>query len=136
MWIVTRSPLPAPLSPVSMSYDTYKLLHLLGLFALFLALGGVYLHAATGGENRHPARGLVMAVHGVGALLVLLGGFGMLARLGVGGMPGWVHPKLAIWVVLAGAVALPYRFRRLAPPSLLLLPLLGAAAAYIGIFHP
>lgn len=133
MWKVI--PLPAPRSPVPMSYDTYKLLHFLGLFTLFLALGGVYLHAATGGESRHPARRLVMAVHGLGALLVLLGGFGMLARLEAGGLPAWVHPKLAIWVILAGAVALPYRFPRLARPALFLLPLLGAVAAYIGILH-
>jgi hypothetical protein len=46
-----------------------------------------------------------------------------------------VHPKLAIWVLLAGAVALPYRYPALARPMLVLLPVLGAVAAWIGIFH-
>jgi hypothetical protein len=116
-------------------YDTYKLIHLLGLFTLFLALGGVMVHAAAGGEKRHPGRGLVMAAHGLGAFLVLLGGFGMLARLETGGIPAWVHPKLAIWVLLAGAAALPYRFPALARPMLLVLPALGGIAAWIGIYH-
>ena len=119
-----------------MTYDTYKLLHLVGLFTLFLSLGGVFVHAASGGEKRHGARGIAMLAHGVGALLVLLGGFGMLARLEVGGIPAWVHPKLAIWAILSAAVAIPYRRPALAKPVFLLLPLLGAAAAWIGIFHP
>lgn len=119
-----------------LTYDTYKLLHLLGLFTLFLALGGVLVHAAAGGEKRHSARGLVMAAHGLGALLVVLGGFGMLARLDVAGIPGWVHPKLVIWVLLAGAAALPYRYPALARPMLVLVPALGAVAAWIGIYHP
>ena len=118
-----------------LTYDTYKLIHLLGLFTLFLALGGLFVHAAAGGESRHPARGFVMAAHGLGALLVVLGGFGMLARLEESGIPSWVHPKLAIWVLLAGAVALPYRYPALARPMLVLLPVLGAVAAWIGIFH-
>jgi hypothetical protein len=118
-----------------MTYDTYKLVHLVGLFTLFLSLGGIAVHAAAGGEKRHAARGLAMAAHGIGAFLVLLGGFGMLARLEVGGIPAWVHPKLAIWAILAAAVAVPYRRPALAKPMILLLPLLGAVAAWIGIFH-
>ena len=119
-----------------LTYDTYKLLHLAGIIVLFLALGGVVVHAAAGGERRHSARGLVMAAHGLGVFLVLLGGFGMLAKLEAGGIPAWLHPKLAIWLVLAGAVALPYRRPGLARPLLVLLPVLGAIAAWIGISHP
>lgn len=76
-----------------------------------------------------------MAAHGLGAFLVVLGGFGMLAQLDVDGIPPWVHPKIAIWVVLAAAVALPYRRPALARPMIVLLPVLGAVAAWIGIFH-
>jgi hypothetical protein len=119
-----------------LTYDTYKLIHLFGLFTLFLALGGLFVHAAAGGEKRHSARGLVMAAHGLGAFLVVLGGFGMLARLEGSGIPAWVHPKLVIWVLLAGAVALPHRYPAVARPMLVLLPILGGVAAWIGIFHP
>lgn len=118
-----------------LTYDTYKLIHLFGIFTLFLALGGLFVHAAAGGEKGHSARALVLAAHGLGALLVVLGGFGMLAQLDVHGIPGWVHPKLAIWLLLAGAAALPYRRRALARPMLVLLPVLGGVAAWIGIFH-
>lgn len=118
-----------------LTYDTYKLIHLLGIFTLFLGLGGMFVHAAAGGEKRNPTRGLVLTAHGLGALLLLLGGFGMLARLDVAGLPAWLHPKLAIWVILAGAAALPYRYPSLARPMLIVLPLLGAVAAWIGISH-
>jgi len=37
--------------------------------------------------------------------LILLGGFGMLARLGLG-LPGWAIIKLLIWVALGAMTAL------------------------------
>ncbi|MGH7585768.1 MAG: hypothetical protein ACREMH_05935 [Gemmatimonadales bacterium] len=120
-----------------MTFDAYRYLHFLGLFLLFLGLGAVFFHAATGGEKRIPARPLAMVTHGLGSVLVLVGGFGMLARLGVaaGGLPGWLHPKLAVWLLLSVAVALPYRRPSLARPAFVLLPVLGAIAAWFGIFH-
>ena len=119
-----------------MTYDAYRYLHNLGFFLLFLGLGAVFFHAATGGEKRIPARPLAMVTHGLGSVLVLVGGFGMLARLDLGGLPGWIHPKLLVWLLLSLAVALPYRKPALARPVFILLPVLGAIAAWIGIFHP
>ena len=119
-----------------MTPDAYRYLHVLGLFLLFLGLGAVFFHAATGGEKRIPARPLAMITHGLGSLLVLVSGFGMLARLNLDGMPSWIHPKLLVWVLLSLAVALPYRKPALARPAFVLLPVLGAIADWFGIFHP
>jgi NADH:ubiquinone oxidoreductase subunit H len=46
----------------------------------------------------------------VATFIILLGGFGALARLGVmhGNLPGWVLVKIACWAVLAVLVAIPY----------------------------
>lgn len=121
------------------SYSVYKVIHLLGVIALFLALGGLTFHAASGGTRSGPARRLVPITHGVALFLVLLGGFGLLARLGMSqgsSWPGWVWTKLVIWILLGGALALPYRKPELARPLWILLPLLGGLAAYMAIFKP
>lgn len=121
------------------SYEAYKVLHLLAVMLLFLSFGGLALHVAAGGTREsNPNRKLVAALHGTAAFLVLLGGFGLLARLGImgGGFPGWVWIKLAIWLVLAFAVVLPYRRPALARPLFLLYPVLGGLAAWAAIYKP
>ena len=93
------------------SYQVYKLFHFLGIFMLLFALGGLLLHRINGGGSQHPWRRSAVITHGVGLLLILLGGFGMLARMGlVSGLPGWIYGKLAIWFVLGGLIAA-IRFR-------------------------
>lgn len=123
-----------------MSYMTYKLIHLFGLFALFVSLAGMAAHAASGHEKSENKayRGL-LALHGLGALIALTGGFGLMARVGVehGSMfPGWVWAKLTLWVILGGLIALPYRNRALARAMIFLLPFLGLLGAYLGDFKP
>jgi hypothetical protein len=123
-----------------MSYVAYKLIHLVGIFTLFVALAGMATHATTGrpkGEN--PIHRSLLILHGVGALVTLTGGFGLLARVGVDHgqlFPGWVWAKLILWILLGGAIALPYRTTRLARTLVLALPLLGLLGAYLASFKP
>jgi uncharacterized membrane protein SirB2 len=120
--------------------DFYEILHIIGIAMLFLATGGVAVHAANGGSKTGSStRRLVGSVHGVGALLILVGGFGMLARMGFqhgAAFPGWLIGKLVIWLVLSAIALLPYRRPQLARPFLLLLPLLAGAAAYLALYKP
>lgn len=120
------------------TYGVYRLIHILGILVLFLALGGLTLHAASGGErDGHGRRKMAMATHGVGLFVILLGGFGMLARLGfTGGLPGWIWVKLTIWTVLGALSLLPYRIPALARPIWVIVPVLGAAAAYMAFYKP
>lgn len=121
------------------SYLGYKLIHLLGVIALFLALGGLTFHAVSGGTRSGASRKLVAITHGVALFLVILGGFGLLARIGVThgtSWPGWVWTKLAIWLLLGAALALPYRKPELAKPLWFILPLLGGVAAYMALYKP
>ena len=69
---------------------------------------------------------------------MLLGGFGMLARLGIvqGTFPAWLWVKLVIWGMLAAALVIPRRRPTLARPLLLSLPVLGGLAAYMAIYKP
>lgn len=122
------------------SYAVYRLLHFIGIFLVLTALGGLALHAGSGGTRATSrARGMIAALHGIGVLLILVAGFGLLARLGImhgAGFPGWIWAKLAIWLVIGAWMALPYRFPALARASLLVVPALGAVAAYLAIFKP
>jgi hypothetical protein len=122
-----------------MSYATYKLLHLVGIFAIMVALAGMAAHAANGhGKAENGSYRLLLGIHGLGALVALTGGFGLLARLNLasGGFPGWIWAKLALWLVLGGLVALPYRKQALARPLLLALPVLGLLGAYFANYKP
>lgn len=122
-----------------MPYSLYKLMHYAGIFSMLVVFGLASAHALRDGAraDRRARRGFAIA-HGVSALLILTGGFGMLARLGIvqGGLPGWILVKLAIWLVLAGGIALPYldrRFARLLPVAV---PLAALAAAATALYKP
>lgn len=119
-----------------MSLAVYKLLHLLGVLFLFSALGALLASswpgtAATGGDLRKRS-GLT---HGIALLVVVVSGFGMLARLG-GAWGTWVWLKLGIWVLLAASIALVRRQPRWVPILWFVLPLLGGLAAYLAIYKP
>lgn len=119
------------------SHPFYNLVHIVGVILLMSGLGGIALQA-TGGTDRGLRR-VVMALHALGAFLVLLGGFGMLARMGIvegTGWPAWLWVKVAVWGILAAAALLPYRRSATALPLLLLLPVLGGLAAYMAIYKP
>ena len=140
------------------SYGVYKIVHYLGIFALVTAVAAALGRAAftgagsgdagpgtgpgagddggSGGPSvgRDPWRGRLAAVHGTALFLVLLGGFGMLARIGVehGALfPGWVWGKLGIWVVIGGLIAVARRSPRWSARALWAVPLLAAAAGIL-----
>lgn len=121
-----------------MSYEFYKLLHIVGLILLFLSLGGMTLHTINGGtKQNNGSRKLLAITHGVSLLLMLVAGFGLMARLNIASAwPVWIWPKLAIWLVMGGAVALVYRKPALSRALWFILPLLGLVAGYLALYKP
>lgn len=121
-----------------MSHSFYNLVHLLGIFLLITGLAGMSIHAANGGtRQRSMTRRFTAILHGLGAFLILLGGFGMLARLGItSGLPGWIWAKLFIWILLGAAAVLPYRYPNLARPLAVGVPILALVAAWLAIYKP
>ena len=100
-----------------MSYAFYKVLHLSALALLCFGLGGLSVLAAQGAapEAQKPFRPVLLAAHGLGMLLLLVAGFGALAKLGLmKAPPGWVWGKLALWGLLGATPALLKR----CPPGL------------------
>ena len=123
-----------------LSRDFYNVIHIVGIILLMSSLGGVAMHALIGGtQAQNTARRLVVWLHALGAFLILLGGFGMLARTGFvhgGSFPGWLWVKIVVWTSLSAVPLLPYRRPYMSKLLLLALPVFGGLAAYMGIYKP
>lgn len=121
-----------------MPYVAYKLLHYAGLFLLFTSLGGLCALRLAGSPGPQGERWLKI-LHGVSLLMILLAGFGLLARIGQaapGGWAAWVWLKLALYAFMGAAPALIQRAERLAGLLLVLLPLLGLGGALLVLYKP
>jgi hypothetical protein len=115
----------------------YKNLHLIGVFMLFIAVGGLIVHQIGVGIREHPWRRTMVITHGIGMVLVLVGGFGMLARLGIfWPWPGWVVGKIVIWLIFGGLIAVLGRSPTLAKPLWWIAIVLGTLAAYLALNKP
>jgi len=120
-----------------MSYAFYKTLHYLGFFLVFAALGGSLVHAMNGGtKDNNPSRKLLAIGHGLGLTLVVIAGFGMLAKLGIHGVPGWAAAKIVVWLVIGALLVVPNRLPHLAKPVYIALPFLGALAGWLALAKP
>ena len=117
------------------SLPVYNVLHVLGALLLMTGLGGLAVLAMSGGSGGDRGRKLCAIAHGVGLLLVLVAGFGQLARLGMS-VTDWVWVKIALWLVLGAAGFLMRRSEKLAAWMLLLAPILGGLATWLGVFKP
>lgn len=79
------------------SYETYKILHLITLFMLIAAMGVVI------GEGRWIPSKKFKMVTSIISLLAFVGGMGLIARIGFKHgepFPLWVWVKMACWVLL------------------------------------
>lgn len=116
------------------SHGAYWYMHIFGIALLILSVGGVALHAMSGGtKETSGGRRLAAISHGLGLLLILTAGFGMLARLGIvqGGLPMWVWLKLGIWALIGAVYMIPYRRPELAKVVWVATPLLVLAAGWL-----
>ncbi|MBK7962160.1 MAG: hypothetical protein IPK04_13855 [Bdellovibrionales bacterium] len=120
------------------SAEVYKIVHLVGVMMVFLSLGGVATNAINGGLKNHLWRKPIAITHGLGLVLSLVGGFGLLARLGIvqGGLPGWVWVKLGIWIMFAILIGVVSRKPGWARSIWPLIIILGAMAAYLAGSKP
>ncbi|MCX6129084.1 MAG: hypothetical protein NTX25_08495 [Proteobacteria bacterium] len=119
-----------------MSYEFYKVMHFLGLFMVFSALGGQFIQAITGGDAKtQKGRRWIGIFHGLGLLIAFIAGFGLLAKLSLG-FPTWVLVKILIWLALGGIGAIAARKRNMAGILWVLTIALGMLAAVLAISKP
>jgi hypothetical protein len=122
-----------------MPYAVYKLIHFVGIFTLLTTLASSSVHVLKGcTRSDHPYGRVLGPLNGVAAFLILLGGFGMLARLGVfhGSLPTWIWLKLTIWVLFLASFVLVFRGVRFAGALLVAAPLFALLAAAIASYKP
>jgi hypothetical protein len=83
-----------------MSLEVYKIMHVVSI-VLFFALYGMAAVKAKSGEKFK----LETILTGIMLLLIITGGMGLGARLGVmkGGWPLWLQIKLGIWFVIGAS---------------------------------
>jgi fatty acid desaturase len=117
------------------SYEFYKFIHLAGVMLVAASLGGLFLHMARGGSKKYKEKKIISTLHGVGVLILLIAGFGMIAK-GKFGFPPWVIVKMVIWLAIGMSPVLYYK-NRISPGKLsALLLVLGLSAALLGVFKP
>lgn len=134
--------------PAMIPYGVYRLVHFFGVFLLLTALGGGVMRAILAGTPAPQAgtdaerlaaaarsRRLIAISHGVALLLILLGGFGMLARLDIG-FPVWVMAKLVVWLALGAGLTLASRMAGSARLIWFAIPVLGLVAAWLAYVKP
>ncbi len=110
-----------------MEATTYLIIHLIGLAAVAIGTGGML----AGDKNRRT----FAIVQGVGLVIILVSGFGMLAKMHLG-FPHFAIVKIVVWVVIG---MLPLVLRKLNVPllgSILVLLALIGLAAWLGVMKP
>jgi len=118
-----------------LSYTTYKLVHLVGVFVLLSGIAGLWtLGSFSDSPGYAKARKGLMAMHGIAIFIVLFGAFGALVQLRIDfPWPPWIWLKIGIWVVLGGLPALLSRSSGASKVLFLIAPLLAAVAAWAAI---
>ena len=118
-----------------MSLSFYKVLHLFSIMLMFSALGAVVC-AAAAGDGSPRLKKLGGIAHGIALVLILVAGFGLLARQGfTGSWRLWVWLKMAIWLVFGVATVVARKLGEKAGWLLVALPALGAVAAWLAVYR-
>lgn len=119
-----------------MSYEIYKTLHFLGIAMLMLSLGGFAGLALSGQSPTEASRKLMLSTHGTSLLIILIAGFGMHAKAGIGGFPLWLIIKLVVWILFGGLTVM-FRKNPASAKSLWwIMPLLVAFAGWLALAKP
>lgn len=114
-----------------MSAGFYKITHIIGFMMVFAALGGAIIAGKNSDSSSKKVLGII---HGLGLLLVLVAGFGMLAKIRLNFDTRFIV-KLVIFFILGGLLTLVYRFPKLGNASWAIIIGLGGVAAYLGLIN-
>src|SRR5437879_2030538 len=108
---------------------SYHIIHVTGIALLVLGIGGMM----AGGEKRKT----FAMLQGIGLVVMLVSGFGLLAKLKfVPYVPHFAIVKIALWVLIA---MLPVLFRKLKTPlaaEILIVLILVGVMSYLGFVKP
>lgn len=115
----------------------YRILHLIGLFMIYLSLGSQASQSGNPDSRTHFLRKTAAITHGLGMFLSLLGGFGLLAKLGIAWpWPIWVFVMLLSWLLLGAAPAVVKRSPLAAKRTWWFAILLGLISSALAVTKP
>lgn len=117
-----------------MSYEAYRIVHIVGLAMLALGTGGMLFAPKDAPKQKLPA-----ILHGTGLLVLLVAGFGLMAKLGISAphdWSAWLILKMVVWFL---AAVMPTLVRTGSVPKAagwVVALLLVTSAAYLAIAKP
>ena len=111
-----------------MDPNFYQVLHIIGISMVFLGYGALLARSMAAPENVS-VRKLGSITSGIGLLLILVAGFGLVAKLGYNYTENWILVKFVIWLLLGGLIVLINRKPQLAMLLWCLLIAMSATAA-------
>ena len=113
----------------------YHILHFIGILMLFLGYGALLGRSLAGSDDARVKK-LGSITSGIGLVLMIIAGFGLVAKLYGNSFEPWMIAKVVIWFVLGGLIALINRKPALALPLWWVLIALGALAAVMVYARP
>jgi len=111
-----------------MDPNFYQVLHIIGISMVFLGYGALLARSMAAPDNVS-VRKLGSITSGIGLLLILVAGFGLVAKLGYNYTETWILVKFVIWLIFGGLIVLINRKPQLAILLWCLLIALSATAA-------
>jgi uncharacterized membrane protein SirB2 len=120
------------------SYNFYSFLHILSVLLVGMSLAITAAHVVNGGSKQNlKNRKLLSITHGVALLVLLVAGFGLMARAGYKfSSSHWIHVKLLCWLLL-GVYPL-FLYKKWIPQKFALIGFFSimAVAVYFVVFKP
>ena len=114
----------------------YYPIHFIGIFLLFLTIGGMCIYVRNGGEkSENPSRKFLAITHGIALVMVIVGGMGLMKFYGAfNPMPSWIIIKICIWLILGFSSMIIYKLPKLSTLFLFIFLALGAFAGLTAKF--
>ncbi len=117
-----------------MSYEFYRILHIVGVLMVFASVGATLVKASLK-DASNTLNTEIRMTHGIGLLFTIIAGFGIIAKYGLA-FKGWVVVKMFIWLFYGGVTAIAIRKPDLAKPLWFASILIGILAAYLASYKP
>lgn len=119
------------------SYEVYKIIHLISIFMIFISLSGALFAYRVDPIKAEQFRKKLGMLHGIGLTGAIVAGFGLAARLDLmKNMPIWIYLKILIWLFFGASLTVARKRHALGGKILAVWIIVGGIAAVLAILKP